>query len=117
MSEAKAAGKVGRPSRTVDEEIAAAEERLRALRERKREDERKERERNQKAIAAILKAEGLDEIDAEVWKRAVPAVRKALESVKPIKGEPAPQAVSSAQPMLTEGEILQSRISTQDAQG
>ncbi len=82
MSEAKTKGKPGRPSRTLDEEIAAAEERLRALKEKKREDERRALERNQKAIVYLLRTELLDEIPIGQWKAAVPTLRAVLTGTR-----------------------------------
>lgn len=92
MSDKKTGGKAGRPSRTLDEEIAAAAEKLEALRLRKREQERAERERNQKAIAALIRAEGLDDVAADVWKTAMPKIREALKSAD----KPAPKATAQA---------------------
>ncbi len=82
MSEAKTKGKPGRPSRTLDEEIAAAEERVRALKEKKREDERRALERNQKAIVYLLRTELLDEIPIANWKAAVPGIRSLLMKIE-----------------------------------
>lgn len=78
MSEAKTSSKAGRPSRSLDEEIAAAAAKLQALRDRKKEEERRERERNQKAIMALIKDEGLDVVSADAWKAVVPKLRKLL---------------------------------------
>ena len=79
MSEEKSTSKVGRPARTLDEEIAAAEERLRQLRERKKDDERRERERNQKAILGLIRSEALDLVPVDAWKQALPKLRAALK--------------------------------------
>lgn len=92
MSDKKPAGKAGRPSRTLDEEIAAAAEKLETLRLRKRELDRAARERNQKAIVALIRAEGLDEVAADVWKAAMPRLRDALKSAD----KPAPKATAQA---------------------
>jgi len=78
MAEQKAAAKVGRPSRSVDEEIQAVEQKLAALKQRKREIERVERERNQKAILALLRAEGLDDVPADKWQSSLPKLRELL---------------------------------------
>lgn len=75
----KSAAKVGRPSRSVDEEIAAMEERLRALKAKKRDDERREAERNEKAIIATIKAAGLLSLPHAVWEAKLPKVLKAFE--------------------------------------
>jgi hypothetical protein len=91
MNEAKTKGKPGRPSRTLDQEIAAAEERVRALKEKKREDERRALERNQKAIVYLLRTELLDEIPIANWKAAVPRIRGLLMRIEvqpPGTGEP-----------------------------
>jgi hypothetical protein len=92
MSAEQAKNKGGRPSRTVDEEIAVTLERLEALKAKKREEEKRERARNQAAILAIIKAEGLDEVPAEQWKSAVEKLRALLKADKP----PAPQATAPA---------------------
>lgn len=91
MTEQKSIAKAGRPSRSLDEEIAATEARLKTLRDKKREDERREREKNHKAILAIIKEEGLDDVSAAKWKKALPGIKKLLapESA-PIKDTPAP---------------------------
>lgn len=81
MTGKKTSAKPGRPSRTLDEEIAAAAERLAALRNRKRDSERAERERNQKAIIALIKAEGLDEIHSDAWREAAPKLREVLVAI------------------------------------
>ena len=92
MPETKTANKGGRPSRSLEDEIALAEERLNALRERKRQQERAERERNQKAIVALIRSEGLDDVSAEVWRAALPKLREALKSA----GKAAPKAAAPA---------------------
>jgi hypothetical protein len=84
-------------AKTLDEEIAAAQERLLRLQAQKREQERKALERNQKAIAAFLRTEKLDAIPIEKWTAALAGLRKLLK-VEEAKGEaPAsPAAPSSA---------------------
>ncbi len=100
MNEAKTKGKPGRPSRTLDEEIAAAEERVRALKEKKREDERRALERNQKAIVYLLRTELLDEIPIANWKAAVPSIRsQLLKAAAPPSSNVAP--ASMQEPSLT----------------
>ena len=86
MTEAKTSGKAGRPSRSLDEEIAAAAAKLQALRDKKRDEERRERERNQKAILALIKDEGLDAVSVDAWKAALPKLRKLL--VQDVQPEP-----------------------------
>lgn len=108
-TDTKIAVKAGRPSRSLDEEIAATELKLKQLRDKKRDDERKERERNQRAILALLKESALDEVDATKWKSALPEIQKLLALEKsngrelktPPPAKPAPGAVDkSAEPLL-----------------
>lgn len=85
MSGEKKAGKAGRPSRTLEEEIAAAEQRLQQLKAKKREDERRKLEQNQKAVMALLKSAGLDAIEANIWEKALPKLKELLEEPKSMK--------------------------------
>ena len=85
MSGEKSGGKAGRPSRTLDEEIAAAESRVAQLKAKKREDERRKLEQNQKAIMALVKSAGLDAIEADVWEKALPKLKELLETPKPAR--------------------------------
>jgi hypothetical protein len=90
MTEQKSTAKAGRPSRSLDEEIAATEARLKALRDKKREDEKREREKNHKAILAIIKEEGLDGVSVAKWQKALPGIKKLLAAeVAPTKDTPA----------------------------
>ena len=81
-SKAKNKGKVGRPvgrpSRSLDEEISVTEAKLKALRDRRREEERRERERNLKSVLALIKDEGLDGVSADQWKASMPKLRELL---------------------------------------
>lgn len=104
MSEAKSSGKAGRPSRSLDEEIAAAAAKLQALRDRKKEEERRERERNQKAILALIKDEGLDAVSADDWKAAVPKLRKLLLAEE--KQEPQAPAQAAFAPAATDQTLV-----------
>jgi len=96
MSEAKSTSKAGRPSRSLDEEIAAAAAKLQLLRDRKKEEERRERDRNQKAIQALIKDEGLDAVSIDAWKLAMPKVRKLLLQNAPPEPEAPTQASTEA---------------------
>ena len=97
MSDEKTSGKVGKPSRSLDEEIAVAAAKLQALRDKKKEEERRDRERNQKAILALIKDEGLDAVSADDWKAALPKLRKLL--VHQPKPEPQVQANAEQSPV------------------
>jgi hypothetical protein len=84
-------------AKTLDEEIAAAQERLLRLQAQKREQERKALEKNQKAIAAFLRAEKLDVVPIEKWTAALAGLRKLLK-VEEAKGEaPASPAAPSSE--------------------
>lgn len=85
MSAEKIGGKAGRPSRTLDEEIAAAESRVAQLKAKKREDERRKLEQNQKSIMALVKSAGLDAIEADVWEKVLPKLKEMLETPKSSK--------------------------------
>lgn len=92
MSAEKLVPKAGRPSRTMDEEIAAMEQRLALLKAKKREDEKRKREQNQKAIMAVVKSAGLDAIEAEVWEKSLPKLKELLEPAKHTKAAKAAEA-------------------------
>lgn len=83
--------------KSLDEEIAAVQEKLLRLQAQKRDQERKALERNQKAIGAFLRAEKLDTVPVERWTAALPALRKLLK-VEEGKGGAAPAPASSATP-------------------
>lgn len=85
MSGEKSGGKAGRPSRTLEEEIAAAESRVAQLKAKKREDEKRKLELNQKAIMALVRSAGLDAIEADIWQKVLPKLKELLEAPKPAK--------------------------------
>lgn len=76
-------------AKSLDEEIAAAQERLNKLQAQKREKERKDLEKNQKAIAAFLRAEKLDMVPVEQWTEALAALRRVLKVEEPKGAAPA----------------------------
>jgi hypothetical protein len=86
-------------AKTLDDEIAAAQERLLRLQAQKREQERKALEKNQKAITAFLRTEKLDAVPIERWTAALAGLRKLLK-VEEAKGQAAasPAAASPAAP-------------------
>jgi len=65
--------------RSLDEEIAAAQEKLARLQAQKRDRERKDLERNQKAIYTMLRTEKLDAVPIELWNKSLPALRKLFK--------------------------------------
>lgn len=78
-------GTQGKKGKSLDEEIAAAQERLTKLMNQKREKERKDLERNQKAITTFLRTEKLDMVPVDRWTEALPALRRLLK-VEEVKG-------------------------------
>lgn len=86
MSEAKRPGKPGRKARTIEEEIEAQQEKLRKLQERKRKQEQRERERNEKAVLALIKREGLNTVPAETWEAALPKLKDLLKRAEDATG-------------------------------
>jgi|GEM_PF-5715652 len=76
---------------SIDAEIAAAESKLKTLREQKKENDRKYLERNQKAILALLSEYELDRVPVAKWQKMIIAVHDILvyEEVTPIIAEPA----------------------------
>jgi hypothetical protein len=93
MSEQKKSAKAGRPSRTLEEEITATEQRLQQLRTKKRDEEKRELEKNQKAIIALVRSAGLDSVPAEKWQAALPKLTELLTGEKKAKA----QAVANSQ--------------------
>jgi Spy/CpxP family protein refolding chaperone len=90
MTEKKTTAKAGRPSRTLKEEIAATEQRLQQLRTKQREEERRELEKNQRAIMALVKSAGLDEVSSDKWQANLPKIVELLTGEKKAKIQAAP---------------------------
>lgn len=65
-------------TKSLDDEIAAAEEKVRRLREQKRVADIKAREKNVKAVLEMLKAEKLDVVSSDTWQRELPKIRTIL---------------------------------------
>ena len=68
----------GRKARSLQEEIAAAAEKLRKLQERQKEIERKALARNQKAVSELIAAHRLDGIPVEHWRPAIEEIKASL---------------------------------------
>jgi hypothetical protein len=81
LSEPKGRGKAAKPSRTLDDEIAEAEARLKALRvKQQQEKEQRDRDANQKDILALIRDEGLDAVPVARWKAVLPQLQQLLKS-------------------------------------
>lgn len=78
MTDSGATRKIKAGPQSIEDEIAAAEERLRKLREKKREADIKAREKNTKAVLELLRNEKLDLVQSSVWESALPKIREAL---------------------------------------
>jgi hypothetical protein len=98
LNEPKTRGRPAKPARTLDDEIAATEARLQALREKQMEEKAKrERETNSVEILALIQAEGLDAATPDQWKAVLPKLRQLLKLEAPVVAadkaiEPAPAA-------------------------
>jgi hypothetical protein len=71
--------KATKAPKSLDDEIAAAEERLKRLKQQKAEREQRELAKNQKAIQVFLRTEKLDAVPVEVWSAVAPQLRKLLK--------------------------------------
>ncbi len=94
--------KPGRAARTLAEEIAAAEVKLRGLRERKKDEDRREYERNQRAIYALLRDEGLDRIGCTQWQQALPKLRQLLGAAPAVPPAPIVRKKKAAAPLVAQ---------------
>lgn len=76
----KAGKKTGgrRPAASVAERIAEAERLLATLREQQRRESKESLEKNRKAILDLFKAERLDLIGVDEWKKAMPRIKSLL---------------------------------------
>lgn len=83
MSEPKGRGRASKPSRTLDDEIAETEARLKALRQKQQQEkEQRDREANQKDILALIRDEGLDAVPLAQWKAALPKLQQLLKAAE-----------------------------------
>lgn len=67
-----------RKPRSLEDEIARQEARLKKLQDNLKEKKRREYERNAKAIAALLQTEHLDQVPVEIWQQHLPAIKVLL---------------------------------------
>jgi hypothetical protein len=67
-----------RKPRSLEDEIARQEARLKKLQDNLKEKKRREYERNAKAIAALLQTEHLDQEPVEKWQQHLPAIKALL---------------------------------------
>lgn len=91
-----------RQTRSLEDEIARQEARLKKLQDNLKEKKRKDYERNAKAISALLQAEHLDQEPVEKWQQHLPAIKALLlENPSPTsagdqKEKPAPAVPGTA---------------------
>ena len=78
MTSSATENKAQRPTKTLQDEINSAREKLRRLEEREKEQIKKDREKNQRLIVELLKTEKLDIVSVEQWKKVVPKLRELL---------------------------------------
>ena len=84
---------------TIEEEIAKASERLRALQEKKRASDKREKERNHKSVLELLAKEKLDQVSSEKWEEVLPQLKSLLltTAVEPVKQAQAAKAASTGE--------------------
>lgn len=92
-------GRTVRAPKTLDDEIARTEAKLKRLQEQRRTNERKALERNERAILDVLKSEKLNEVSAEKWKAAIAPIRRALGVAPPTAASPSSPAPVPAESM------------------
>lgn len=83
-----------RPAASIAERIADAEKHLATLKEQQRREERENVEKNRKAILDLFKAERLDLIPVEDWKKVMPQLR-ALVGAEATGESPANEPASA----------------------
>jgi hypothetical protein len=67
-----------RQSRSLEDEIARQEAKLKKLQDNLKEKKRRESERNTRAISALLQAEHLDQVPVEIWQRHMTGIKELL---------------------------------------
>ena len=91
-----------RKGRSLEDEIARQEARLKKLQYNLKEKKRREYERNAKAISALLQAEHLDQVPVETWQHHLPALKSLLldastgSALGDAKEKPAPTVPGTA---------------------
>lgn len=83
MPDSTPAAQRPRKARSLEDEIARQEARLKKLQDNLKEKKRREYERNAKAIAALLQAEHLDQVPVETWQQHLPALNALLVGNSP----------------------------------
>lgn len=84
------------------EKLAQQREKLAVLEKRVKEDERKEQEKNLASIVKLLRADGLDTLPVEQWKKAMPAIKAALLPVKVGGEEPSSSTTTPQTNVVTQ---------------
>lgn len=70
--------KAQKKPKSIDEEIIAAEEKLRKLKETRKLQAAKEFEKNKKSIAELISKEKLDHVPIETWHKSILGIKKLL---------------------------------------
>ena len=83
--------KRGRPAKNIDEELAAAEALVKALKEKKREELQREREAHQAALLALFKESDIDSVPLNQWQANMAQIKALLTQTRPARfDQPAP---------------------------
>ncbi|MDB5975048.1 MAG: hypothetical protein JWR07_1808 [Nevskia sp.] len=67
-----------RKGRSLEDEIARQETKLKRLHSDLKEKKRRDQERNARAISTLLQSEGLDQVPVETWQQRLPELRTLL---------------------------------------
>lgn len=65
---------------TLDDDIAKAEAKLKKLQDQKKLLTQKELEKNKKFVMDLIKAERLDHVASDIWKKVLPKIKELLIS-------------------------------------
>lgn len=78
MDKDKNQEKATRAKKTLEDELAAAREKVKRLEEKQRDQQKKWREKNQKSIFDLIRSEKLDMIDIEQWESKIDRIKEVL---------------------------------------
>ncbi|WP_051749137.1 hypothetical protein [Nevskia soli] len=68
-----------RKGRSLEDEIARQESKLKKLQDNLRDRKKRDYERNAKAVSTLLQAEHLDQVSVEIWQKHIPTLKGLLQ--------------------------------------